>query len=113
MVIVALFGDRFRTRIFRPELEMRLLGSKGEKARVILSSIDPKTGEQRSRQEDARYYHVSVSNVSRGRWPAATLVQVYLLRVEEPVADGDSVWCGAAKCPSAGVTKRYIRSPGR
>ena len=91
-VVVALFGDRIRASLFRPELQLRLLKPEGEETRVTLRSS--KDGQEKMRDEDARYYHVQVTN--KRRWPVANQVQVHLLRVEEPGPDNQYkvVWEG-------------------
>jgi hypothetical protein len=90
-VIVALFGGRFRSAFFRPRLQLNLRNLEGEPTKVELQSPDGT-----SRMEDARYYHVRVSNMSRRRWPTATNVQVYLVRVSERGPDQEfvGVWTG-------------------
>lgn len=88
-VYVALYGERLRARLFRPSLELDLTNPLGESTRVQLISPDGST-----RSEEARYYHVRVANASR--WPIATQVQVYLIRIERPDASGrmQIVWTG-------------------
>jgi hypothetical protein len=71
-VLVALFGDAFRAKFFPPKLSLELANRNGEATRVQGSAG----------QEEARYYHVRVSN-SR-RWSPANQVQIVLLQVEEP-----------------------------
>jgi hypothetical protein len=73
---VALFGHWLRAKLFRPQLSIDLLNPKGEFCPVVLTSPD---GSQR--EAKARFYHTVVSN--KARWPEATGVQVYLVRVEE------------------------------
>jgi len=92
-VFVALFGEWVRAHLFSPKLNLTLKSALGEKTKVALEWRD-KNGMPHQRMEDARYYHVKVSN--RVRWPRATQVQVYLLRVEEPGPDGDLklAWSG-------------------
>ena len=79
-VLVALFGQAFRAKFFPPQLSLRLLNPQGEKTRVRLTP--PQGTDADSRMEDARYYHLRVSNTRR--WSPANQVQVVLLRVEEP-----------------------------
>lgn len=94
VVLVALFGDWLRTKLFRPKLDLQLLSREGEKARIVIASVDQETGQTKTREEDARYYHIRVSNSKR--WPAATQVQIHLLRVEEPGPDDQFrvTWAG-------------------
>src|SRR5262249_37758525 len=54
---------------------------RGVAQRVTIRSPDGS-----SREEDARFYGLKVRN--QNRWPIATQVQVYLLRIEEPRPDG-------------------------
>lgn len=92
-VFVALFGEWIRAHLFSPKLELELKSLFGEKTTVILQWQD-KNGETHQDPEDARYYHVKVTNHSR--WPNATQVQVYLTRVEEPGPDRNLqiTWAG-------------------
>ncbi len=84
-VFVALFGEWIRAHLFSPQLSLKLRNPHGAKTRVTLRWQD-ENGTPHQRVEDARYYHVTVSNGAR--WPRANQVQVYLLRVEEPGPDG-------------------------
>ncbi len=88
-VIVALFGDWIKGRWFRPQLELELEAPRGVFQRSTVTAPDGTT-----RLANARYYHLRVRN--KARWPIATQVQVYLLRVEEPRADGQFAltWVG-------------------
>jgi hypothetical protein len=69
----------FANRRFRlpPVLQMRLVRREGERGRIRHAD---------GSFENARYYHLRVSN-SR-RWSPANDVQVFLTRVEEPGPDG-------------------------
>ena len=80
-VLVALFGDWIRARLFKPHLSLALVSPVGESTtlQVVSPSGDSPT-------EKARFYHVRVSN--KVPWPKASQVQVYLIRVEEPGPDG-------------------------
>lgn len=88
-VVVALFGEWLRARMFRPKLALALDNPLGVPTPIQLTSPN---GE--SRMEAGRFYHVRVSNSAR--WPAATQVQVNLLRIEEPGPDGawQMKWAG-------------------
>ena len=88
-VVVALFGDWLKNRWWRPTIKLELLSRLGTFAKAQLLAPDGS-----ARPADARYYHLMVSNP--GRWPAATGVQVYLLRIEEPGAGGhlNVIWTG-------------------
>ena len=92
-VLVALFGQAFRDKFFPPLLSCRVLSADGERTTVQLTW--PEEGIVRERSEEARYYHLQVAN-SR-RWSPAREVQVVLLQVEEPGADGrlHVSWTGA------------------
>jgi len=91
-VLVALFGDWIKSRLFSPKLTLSLKNTIGEKT-TVTSQWQTDQGLQQ-RNEDARYYHVNVSN--QVRWPSANQTQVYLLRVEEPGPDGELqvTWAG-------------------
>ena len=91
-VLVALFGDWIKSRLFSPKLALRLRNTIGEKTIVELQ-WQTEQGLQK-RNEEGRYYHVRVSN--QVRWPSANQTQVYILRVEEPGPDGELqvTWSG-------------------
>ncbi len=91
-VIVALFGQGFRSKFFPPQLVLKLAVTEGEKARVRLAWLDQ--GEPKERWEDARYYHLRVSN--ERRWSPANNVQVFLIRMEEQGPDSELqiTWSG-------------------
>lgn len=91
-VLVALFGQAFRAKFFPPQLSLRLADAAGELTTAHLTWMD--NNQLQERRELARYYHVRVSN--QRRWSPAQQVQVVLLRVEEPGADGSLVaaWTG-------------------
>lgn len=79
-VVVAVFGDWIRSRLFRPSLGIELATPKGERAAVGQAGV---TG-----LHPARYYYFRVSNTATNRWPHATSVMPHLVRIEEPAADG-------------------------
>jgi hypothetical protein len=69
-----------------------LLRDEGEKGKIKYSSQTQNGIEERF--EDARYYHLRVSNARR--WSPANDVQVFLVRMEEPGPDGalQVTWVG-------------------
>jgi hypothetical protein len=83
-VLIALYGDAIKSRMFRPELHLHVTNRRGV--------AQPTQVEGQTRE--ARYYHFRVSNPMR--WPAATGVQVFLLQIEEPDAAGvpHVLWSG-------------------
>jgi len=83
-VVVALFGQAFRSKFFPPKLSLTLAGEFGEATRVAV--VPPEGSGQQPRQEAARYFHLRVENMRR--WSPATAVHVVLLQVEEPGPDG-------------------------
>ncbi len=83
-VLVALFGEAFRAKFFPPQLSLVLADPKGERTKVRLAWVEGEL--EKERWEDARYYRLRVSN--NRRWSPANQVQVALIRVEEPTADG-------------------------
>lgn len=91
-VLVALFGDWFRARMFSPKLKLQLRNSHGETT-VVRTQWQDEKGIHES-LDAARYYHVRVINEKR--WPSANQVQVHLVRIEEPGADGllQVTWSG-------------------
>ena len=80
-VLVALFGERLRVRIFPPLLKLKLVRQEGEKTRLT-TSVPGESGYTTEYVDDARFYHLRVSN--ERRWSPATSVRVYLTRLEEP-----------------------------
>jgi hypothetical protein len=90
-VVIALFGDWIKTRLFRPQLRLTLDAPRGvfQKTQLLLPDGS-------NRLADSRYYHLRVRNTNTLRWPIATQVQVYLQRIEEPRADGELAiaWTG-------------------
>jgi len=88
-VLAALFGDWLKAKLFQPNLNLELVSPGGNLTTAVLLSP---TGE--TRQESARYYHVRVSNLAR--WPSATQLQVFLIRIEVPGPDGELIleWAG-------------------
>ncbi len=87
-VVVALFGNWIQLRFFPPKLTIGLLDPDGEKVDVTTS-----TGQK---VDEARYYHLLVSN-SR-RWFTARNVDVRLLQIEEPAPGGGwrTIWQATA-----------------
>ena len=86
-VLAALFGEWIRARLFKPELRLTLEIPRGVVADVGIKSRDPEEGDVKIRKEAARFYHLRVSNVPR--WPPATQVAVYLLRIDQLGPDGE------------------------
>ena len=91
-VLVALFGDWIKAKLFAPKLTLAVPNVFGERTSQTLEWETPQ-GRQ-SRVEDARYYHLRVVNAAR--WPTANQTQVYIQRVEEPGPDGQLIitWSG-------------------
>ena len=83
LAVIALWGDQLRKRIWPPKLRLGILSTEGEEAQV---------GDDR---RPARFYHLKVTNERRSS--PARRVQVYLLQVEIPRADGEfqGAWAGA------------------
>jgi len=89
-VVVALWGDKLKALWFKPNLQLDLVSTAGEKTRTY---VTPAGGGQVS-THDARFYHVRLRNGAR--WPKASQTQVFLLRVHEP-GPGDTTnvtWSG-------------------
>jgi hypothetical protein len=68
----------FVNRRFPPILRLRLHRPEGEKGQIRLDA---------DTLEDARFYHLRISNLRR--WAPATDTQVFLIRVDEPGPDGN------------------------
>lgn len=92
-VVVALFGQALRLKLFPPRLKLLLANPEGERTPVLITWRDEK-GEPRERTESARYYHVRV--VNERRLSPATNVQVFLIGMEERGPDGQLqvTWTG-------------------
>jgi hypothetical protein len=93
--LVALFGQQFRDKHFPPLLGVELLSSDGEKTNATIQGPAKDQQARTLLRVPARYYHLRARN-SRRR-VKATDVQLMLLRVDEPAADGklQPVWRGA------------------
>lgn len=91
-VLVALFGDWVRSRLFQPKLKLELRNPSGEKTKIRWNEQTQQG--LKEMMAEVRYYHVRVSN--QRRWPSATQVQVYLMLVEEPGPDSKPqiTWSG-------------------
>ncbi len=91
-VVVALFGDALRAKYFPPVLRLALADESGEKTtrRTVFESY----GKQKHIDQDARYFHVVVTNEQR--WTPVERVNVVLLGVERREASGvfRMVWSG-------------------
>lgn len=85
-VLAALFGEQWRAIWFPPRLQLRLLGSAGEK-----TELRDANGNY---VDDVRYYYVQVSNARRVN--RAEQVQAFLTRIEEPGPSGElqTTWFG-------------------
>jgi hypothetical protein len=84
VVFIVLFGDWIRARLFSPKLRIEFPNAEGVRTPVLLQWQSEQGLQQRT--EDGRYYRARVKNLVR--WPNATQVQLYLLRIEEPGPDG-------------------------
>lgn len=91
-VLAALFGQRVHAWLFKPDLVLSLPNPRGEWQRVEIRSPN---GDQRP--EDARYYHLRVTNAAT--WSKATDVQLFLVRLEEPGPDGQLYVKWASEIP--------------
>jgi len=108
VAFVALFGDELKRRLFPPKLALDLVSNEGSRARIRLR--DPQTGSERL--EDARYYHIGVSN----KGSIATDAGVYLILVKQKGA-GEAwytAWSGKALLSWPQTTMQpFPRSIGR
>jgi len=82
VVVAALFGDLLRAKWFPPQLKLSVLNRNGEKCPLTIRSAGITLGSVHERTEQARFYHLQVSN-SR-RWSAATNTQVFLTSITLP-----------------------------
>jgi hypothetical protein len=91
-ILAALFGDKLKNIWFKPKLILTLRSKIGERTPMHLEWVDHK-GLQ-TKETQARYYHLQVSN--QNRWPIATDVQLILIRLEEPGPNGvlQGTWVG-------------------
>lgn len=83
-VLVALFGDWLKSKLFRPKLRLDLSDRRG--IATVARLDDHQTGE--SRYEDARYWFLTVSNGTA--WPVAERVWVCLMQLAE--RDAGNAW---------------------
>ena len=79
-VIVALFGNRLRARLWPPIFKAQLLIPPDPKMPITLTA----TGAQ---VDVARYYHLTVSNARM--WSTAEDTALHLIRIEEAGPDGE------------------------
>ena len=84
-VFLALFGDIIKARLFHPKLSLRLKNSTGEKTKVFYTTKSS-DGRDVQTEEDARYYHLILSN--NARWSKSNNTQVFLQKLEELGHDG-------------------------
>jgi hypothetical protein len=90
-VLVALFRDWIKNKLFKPDLRLELSEPRGE----LVQSMLPPDG----RVVNMRLYHLRVRNGKT--WPPATEVQVFLLQIEEPGPGGELqiLWRGDIPFP--------------
>jgi hypothetical protein len=75
IALLAVFGERLRATVFRPQLRLSLTSNLGE--RTIVGEVETKEGGSVStRRFDTRHYHIKVTNLAV--WPTANEVQIYL-----------------------------------
>jgi hypothetical protein len=88
--VAAIWGERIRTWLFKPNLRVELVSSIGTLTTETI--IDTRQGTQYDRP--ARYYNVSVVNPRR--WPIATDVQIMMTRLEtlSPSGTPTTAWTG-------------------
>ncbi len=80
-VLLALFGEKIKATLFKPQLELSLVAERGE------STVGTAVAPDGATTSDAmRMYHLRVRNAKE--WPLATQVQVLLVRLEEFGPDG-------------------------
>ena len=92
-VLLALFGDLLKSKLFPACLEISVNNLKGvftpieRSVRMSETHIKKETGK-------SRYYHAVVSN--KKKWPRAGQVQLFLKSIEEPNIDGclEEIWSG-------------------
>lgn len=83
-VFMALFGDWARSKLWSPRIGLSLPNQRGE--------LTTETHKVTKQQNQARYYHLRVSNPAR--WPVARDVRILLIRLEDIGPDGQPrlVW---------------------
>jgi hypothetical protein len=113
--VAAIWGERIRSWLFKPDLEIELVTAIGELTREKIIWL--KDGERQERERPARYYHLSVTN--RRRWPIANNVQIVLTRLETPDPSGrpQIAWDGEVpfqwQHPQLYPVSRTIGAPAR
>jgi hypothetical protein len=87
-IFVALFGDWLKAFLFSPKLKLTLVDSAGTPSPAVIELNGKKE------LTDSRWYHARVEN--RRGWPAATQLQVFLLRIEDlsTTFGTETIWTG-------------------
>ena len=90
--IAAIWGERIRSWLFKPQLQIRLVNPAGELTTEKIISIE--NGDRKERERPARYYYLCVTNPRR--WPVANNVQIVLTRVgtPDPSKQPQIIWQG-------------------
>jgi hypothetical protein len=81
VAVLAIWGDRIRSALLRPRLQLELLSTTGE----LTTQVEQLPGSP-ARFFAARYYHMRVTNLAR--FPVAHEVQVLLTHFETRGPDG-------------------------
>lgn len=82
--IVALFGDRLRSLMFKPKLAICLLNEEGELVdQTVTSQSANALAPPTQFKHGVRWWHLKIENIALGRWPTAQDVRIYLVRLEE------------------------------
>jgi hypothetical protein len=100
-VVVALFGEWLRARMFSPKLTLTLASPRGDPTPVTVTAPNGT-----SRVEQARYYRLRVSN--QVPWPKATQTRVQLIRLEEPGPDGQLQLKWAGEVPLQWTNQQIV-----
>jgi hypothetical protein len=82
--VAAIWGERIRSWLFKPTLQIELVSPIGERTTEKIIWIE--SGQRRERERPARYYYLSVTNPRR--WPVANNVQIVITRLETPDPSG-------------------------
>lgn len=86
IAVLAIWGDKIRSLLFRPKLRVELRNSIGEFTRQTVRWMTPAGLQERA--TNTRYYHVLVKNVSAARFPIAREAQVVITQLETQGPDG-------------------------
>lgn len=106
VAVLAVWGERIRTSVLRPQLRLELRDRLGELTEQVITDIHGNVTVL-----PARYYHLRVQNYAR--FPAAHEVQVFLTRIETPGPNGDPQIFYDTELPLSWMHPQLYKDPRR